>query len=182
MYDISRVSAKGYYDKMTQEERTKALEQMSKQRWTDAENGAPAYPETHLPEKLKGDEPQFIKDYFAYYKTLRGYHERLLNSNKGWTLTNSLSFMNMPMLTYIKEISPRPMLIIAGEKAHSRYMSEDAYKAAAEPKELLIILNAVHVDLYDKAEFIPFDKLTAFFTQHLNQDKGNRTAIAKEAF
>ncbi|MCW3074957.1 MAG: rane protein [Flaviaesturariibacter sp.] len=176
MYDISRVSAKGYYDKMTPEERTKALEQMSQQRWTDAENGAPAYPETHLPEKLKGDELQFIKDYFAYYKTPRGYHERSLNSNKGWTLTNSFSFMNMPMLTNIKEISPRPMLLIAGEKAHSRYMSEDAYKAAAGQKELVIIPNAVHVDLYDKVDVIPFDKLEAFFKRHLGGNNSNKTA------
>lgn len=179
MYDISRVSAKGYYDRMTQEERTKALEQMSQQRWVDAENGTPAYPETHLPEKLKGDEPQFIKDYFAYYKTSRGYHERSLNSNKGWTLTNGLPFMNMPMLTYIKEVSPRPMLIIAGQKAHSRYMSEDVYKMAAEPKELVIIPGAVHVDLYDKVNVIPFDKLTAFFTEHLN-GKDGKTAKGKE--
>ena len=167
MYDISRVNAKGYYDKMTPEERTKALEQMSRQRWTDAEYGTPAYPATHLPDQLKGDEPQFVKDYFDYYKTPRGYHERSLNSTKGWTITNALSFANMPLLTYIKEIAPRPMLLIAGENAHSRYMSEDIYKMAAEPKELIIIPNAVHVDLYDKADIIPFDKLEAFFTTNL---------------
>lgn len=167
MYDISRVSAKGYNDQMTAEERTVLLEKMSMQRWVDAENGKPAYPETHLPEKLTGDEPQFIKDYFDYYKTARGYHERSLNSNKGWTVTNALSFINMPLLTYLKEISPRPMLLIAGENAHSRYMSEDIYKEAAEPKELLIIPNAVHVDLYDKVDVIPFDKLESFFKEHL---------------
>lgn len=167
MYDMSRVMANGYYDKMTLEERTKAFEQMSQQRWVDVEKGSPAYPVTHLPEKLKGDEPQFIKDYFDYYKTSRGYHERSINSNKGWTITNPLSFMNMPLLSYIKEISPRPMLLIAGENAHSRYFSEDAYKNAAEPKELLIIPNAVHVDLYDKINIIPFDKLEAFFKQNL---------------
>jgi uncharacterized protein len=87
--------------------------------------------------------------------------------------------MNMPILTYIKEITPRPILLIAGEKAHSRYFSEHAYKAAAEPKELMIIRNAVHVDLYDKVDVIPFDKLTAFFTEHLN-DKGGKTAKVKE--
>ena len=167
MYDISRVSAKGYYDKMTAEERTKALEHMSMQRWTDAENGTPAYPATHLPEKLNGNEPQFIKDYFDYYKTKRGYHVRSLNSNKGWTITNSLSFANSVILSYIKEISPRPMLLIAGEKAHSRYMSEDIYKAAAEPKELVIVPNAVHVDLYDKVDVIPFGKLESFFKTNL---------------
>lgn len=166
-YDISRVSAKGYYDKMTPEERSKAFDKMSQQRWDDAEKGTPAYPTTHLPEKLKGDEPQFIKDYFDYYKTPRGYHERSLNSNKGWTLTNSAPFMNMPMLTNIKEISPRPILLIAGENAHSRYMSEDIYKAAAEPKELMIIPNANHVDLYDGLNIIPFDKLENFFKTNL---------------
>ncbi|TCK80653.1 alpha/beta hydrolase [Albibacterium bauzanense] len=167
MYDMSRVNAKGYNDAMTLEERTKALEQMSLQRWKDAENGTPAYPTTHLPEKLNGDEPQFVKEYFDYYKTSRGYHERSLNSTTGWTTTNSLSFMNMPLLTYIKEISPRPMLLIAGENAHSRYFSEDAYKAAIGPKELIIIPNGVHVDLYDKVDIIPFDKLEQFFKENL---------------
>lgn len=167
MYDMSRVNAKGYNDAMTLEERTKALTQMSLQRWEDAENGTPAYPTTHLPEKLNGDEPQFVKEYFDYYKTPRGYHERSLNSTTGWTTTNSLSFMNMPLLTYIKEISPRPLLLIAGEKAHSRYFSEDAYKAAIAPKELLIIPNGVHVDLYDKVDIIPFDKLEQFFKKNL---------------
>lgn len=167
MYDMSRVNAKGYNDAMTPEERTKALEQMSLQRWDDAENGTPAYPTTHLPEKLNGDEPQFVKEYFDYYKTPRGYHERSLNSTTGWTTTNSLSFMNMPLLTYIKEISPRPMLLIAGENAHSRYFSEDAYQAASEPKELIIIPNGVHVDLYDKVDIIPFDKLEQFFKNNL---------------
>lgn len=166
-YDISRVNAKGYYDKMTQEERTKAFETMSLQRWTDAENGKPEYPTTHLPEKLNGDEPQFVKDYFDYYKTSRGYHKRSLNSNKGWTKTNSLSFANSVMLSYIKEISPRPMLLIVGENAHSKYMSEDIYKVASEPKELMIIPNAVHVDLYDKVNVIPFEKLDNFFRTNL---------------
>jgi fermentation-respiration switch protein FrsA (DUF1100 family) len=166
-YDISRVSAKGYYDKMTPEERTKAFERMSLQRWVDAENGKPEYPTTHLPEKLKGDEPQFVKDYFDYYKTPRGYHKRSLNSNKGWTKTNSLSFANSVMLSYIKEISPRPMLLIAGENAHSKYMSDDIYKMASEPKELMIIPNAVHVDLYDRVDVIPFEKLDHFFRTNL---------------
>ncbi|WP_312296812.1 alpha/beta hydrolase [Chryseobacterium sp.] len=166
-YDISRVSAKGYYDKMTPEERTKAFETMSLQRWVDAENGKPEYPTTHLPEKLKGNEPQFVKDYFNYYKTPRGYHKRSLNSNKGWTKTNSLSFANSVMLSYIKEISSRPMLLIAGENAHSKYMSEDIYNMASEPKELMIIPNAVHVDLYDKVDLIPFEKLDNFFRTHL---------------
>lgn len=167
MYDISRVNAKGYFDAMTPEQRTASLERMSRQRWVDAENGSPAYPASHLPDTLKGDEPQFVKDYFDYYKTARGYHQRSLNSNKGWTTTNALSFMNMPMLAYLKEIAPRPMLLIAGAQAHSRYMSEDIYRMAATPKELMIIPGAVHVDLYDKVAVIPFDKIETFFRDDL---------------
>lgn len=168
MYDMTRVISKGYNDVVTLEQRTTTLEQLGQQRWKDAENGKPAYPTTHLPEKLTGNEPPFMKEYFDYYKTPRGYHKRSLNSNQGWTLTNALSFMNMPILTYINEISPRPMLLIAGEKAHSRYFSETAFANAKEPKELMIIPNAVHVDLYDKVDVIPFDKLAAFFTQYLH--------------
>lgn len=169
MYDMSRVMAKGYYDKTTVEQRTKMLEQMSEQRWADAAKGTPAPSSNILPEKLQGNEPQFVVDYFNYYKTPRGYHPNSVNSNGAWTATTPLSFMNMPLLTYIKEISPRPVLLIAGEKAHSRYFSEDAYKAAAEPKELVIIPNASHVDLYDRMEIIPFDKLASFFNQYLNK-------------
>jgi len=167
MYDMSRVNAKGYFDATTPEQRTETLENMSQQRWEDAENGTTTYAPKGLPEKLEGNEPQFVKDYFAYYKTERGFHPRSLNSNASWTATNSISFMNMPILTYIKEISPRPMLLIAGENAHSRYFSEDAYQAASEPKELMIIPNGVHVDLYDKTEMIPFDKLESFFIEYL---------------
>ena len=167
MYDMSRVNANGYFDATTLEQRTKTLEQLSGQRWMDAENGIPALAPKGLPDKIEGNEPQFVKDYFDYYKTKRGFHSRSINSNGSWTVTNVLSFMNMPILTYIKEISPRPMLLIAGENAHSRYFSEDVYKAANEPKELMIIPNAVHVDLYDRLDVIPFDKLTKFFTENL---------------
>jgi len=166
MYDMSRVNAEGYFGSTTPEQRTKMLEEMSLQRWEDAKNGTPKYPENGLGQTNE-KSPQFVKEYYDYYKTKRGFHERSLNSNGAWTATNSLSFMNMPLLTYIKEISPRPMLLIAGEKAHSRYFSEDAFKMASEPKELMIIPNAVHVDLYDKIDVIPFDKLDTFFKQHL---------------
>ncbi|RKT01804.1 alpha/beta hydrolase [Chryseobacterium defluvii] len=167
MYDMTRVMSKGYNDAVTLEQRTKTLEQLGEQRWKDAEAGT-FHPGAILnPEKLKGDEPQFVKEYHDYYRTTRGYHERSLNSTGAWNATNALSFMNMPILTYIKEISPRPLLIIAGEKAHSRYFSEDVYKAAAEPKELMIIPNAVHVDLYDKVDVIPFAKLETFFKDNL---------------
>ena len=153
---------------------------MGEQRWKDAEKGKTSAGPRNLPEKLEGNEPQFVKEYFDYYRTPRGFHPRSLNSNSGWTTTNALSFMNTPLLTYIKEIAPRPVLLIAGENAHSRYFSEDAYRAAAEPKELVIIPNAVHVDLYDKLDVIPFNKLTAFFNQHLNQLQGNKTAKFSE--
>lgn len=167
MYDMSRVMAKGYYDKLPLEERTQMLEKMSLQRTEDAKKGSPTLGSRILPEKLQGNEPQFVVDYFNYYRTPRGFHPRSLNSNGAFTATTAISFMNMPLLTYIKEISPRPVLIIAGEKAHSRYFSEDAYKAANEPKELMIIPNAVHTDLYDKTDVIPFDKLASFFTLNL---------------
>ncbi|MTH78487.1 alpha/beta hydrolase [Paracoccus aestuariivivens] len=166
MYDMSRVMARGYYDAMTPDQRRAALEQMSAQRWTDAETGAPALA-GGLPETLDGIDDPVIRMYHAYYKTPRGFHERSVNSTTGWTVTNALSFMNMPLLTYIAEVSPRPMLLIAGENAHSRYFSEDAFATAAEPKELLIIAGADHVDLYDRTDVIPFDRLQAFFDQHL---------------
>jgi len=167
MYDMTRVMSKGYNDVVTIEQRTQTLEQLSQQRWKDAENGTYAPSSNNLPEKLTGNEPQFVKDYFDYYKTPRGFHKRSINSNASWTATSPLSFMNMPILSYIKEIAPRPMLIIAGENAHSRYFSEDAYTAASEPKELVIIPDAGHVDLYDRLDKIPFDKLTVYFKDNL---------------
>tara|TARA_R110000796_G_scaffold250913_1_gene381205 strand:+ start:6594 stop:7649 length:1056 start_codon:yes stop_codon:yes gene_type:complete len=166
MYDMSRVNAEGYFGSTTPEQRSKMLEEMSLQRWKDAKNGTPEYPENGLGQTNE-KSPQFVKEYYDYYKTERGFHERSINSNGAWTATNSLSFMNMPLLTYIKEISPRPLLIIAGENAHSKYFSEDAYKSASEPKELMIIPNGVHTDLYDQMDKIPFDKLESFFNKNL---------------
>ncbi|MET4163101.1 fermentation-respiration switch protein FrsA (DUF1100 family) [Marinobacterium sp. MBR-111] len=166
MYDMTRVMSKGYNDSLTQEQRTQTLEQLGRQRWQDAENGAPAYGPVSL--ELSGGEPQFVVEYAAYYKSPeRGFHPRAINSNAAWTLTTPLSFMNMPILSYIAEISPRPVLFVHGEQAHSRYFSETAYAAAAEPKELMIIPGANHTDLYDQMDMIPFDKLAAFFQQHL---------------
>ena len=165
MYDMTRVMSKGYNDSVTLEQRTQALEQMSRQRWEDAASGTPAHQPPY--NELKGGEAQFLVDYHDYYMTPRGYHKRAVNSGNAWTRTTPLSFMNMPLLTYIKEISPRPVLLIHGEKAHSRYFSETAYAAAAEPKELMIIPGASHVDLYDKVDVIPFDKLVSFFNRHL---------------
>ncbi len=165
MYDMTRVMSKGYDDSVTPQQRTETLEQLSRQRWTDAEKGSPAYGPVSL--ELKGGEPEFVVQYAAYYKTKRGFHPRAINSNAAWTLTTPLSFMNLPILTYIAEISPRPVLLVHGEKAHSRYFSETAFAAAAEPKELMIIPGATHTDLYDQVDIIPFDKLTAFFKEHL---------------
>lgn len=165
MYDMTRVMSKGYNDSVTLEQRTQALEQMSRQRWQDAEKGSPAYQPPY--NDLKGGEAQFLIDYHDYYRTPRGYHARAVNSGNAWTQTTPLSFMNMPILTYIAEISPRPVMFVHGEKSHSRYFSETAFAAAAEPKELVIIPDANHTDLYDRADKIPFDRIAAFFNQHL---------------
>jgi fermentation-respiration switch protein FrsA (DUF1100 family) len=152
---------------MTAEQRAQALDQLSRQRWSDAEKGTPAYgPPLN---ELKGGEAQFLVDYHAYYKTPRGFHPRAVNSNASWTATTPLSFMNMPLMTNIAEIAPRPLLLVHGEKAHSRYFSETAFAAAARPKELMIIKGASHVDLYDRMDKIPFDAIAAFFDKSLNR-------------
>lgn len=166
MYDMSRVMSQGYNDAVTPEQRSQTLEQLSRQRLQDAQRGAPAYgPPSN---RLTGGEAQFLVDYADYYVTPRGYHSRAINSGAAWSQTTPLSFMNFPLMTYIKEISPRPVLLIHGENAHSRYFSEAAYAAASEPKELLIISGASHVDLYDRLDVIPFDRLTEFFRDHLS--------------
>ncbi|MCU4675918.1 alpha/beta hydrolase [Catenovulum sp. 2E275] len=166
MYDMTRVMSKGYNDSVTPEQRKQTLEQLAEQRWLDASKGAPAYGPVSL--ELQGGEPQFVVEYADYYKSeKRGFHPRAINSNAAWTITNPLSFMNMPLLSYIEEISPRPMLLIHGEKAHSRYFSETAFAAAAEPKELMIIPGATHTDLYDQLDVIPFAKMDTFFKSNL---------------
>lgn len=169
MYDMSRVMAKGYNDSMSAEQRTETLQQLSQQRWADAEQGAPAYGPVSL--ELSGGEPQFVLDYAGYYKSAsRGFHPRSINSNASWTLTTPLSFMNQPIMHYIGEIAPRPLLLIHGAQAHSRYFSEAAYQAASEPKELMIIPDCNHVDLYDQPDKIPFDKIAGFFAEHLTAE------------
>lgn len=166
MYDMTRVMTKGYNDSTTPEQRAAALAQMGEQRWKDAEAGTPAYGPVSL--ELSGGEPQFVVEYAGYYKSEdRGFHPRSINSNASWTLTNSLPFMNFPLLTYIAEISPRPVLFIHGEKAHSLYFSQTAYEAAAEPKELVIVEDATHTDLYDQMDKIPFDRIEAFLKENL---------------
>ncbi|MCJ8139158.1 alpha/beta hydrolase [Falsirhodobacter halotolerans] len=167
MYDMSRVMARGYNDAMTPEDRAEALRAMSLQRWEDAASDDAPARAGGLPDSLDGVDDPVTRMYHAYYKTDRGYHPRSLNSNGGWNVTSPMSFMNMPQLTYVHEIAPRPALIIAGSEAHSRYFSEDAHAAAAEPKELVIIDGADHVDLYDRKDVIPFARLQSFFEGHL---------------
>ena len=167
MYDMSRVNANGYFDAMDADQRYELRRQLNAQRTIDAKKG-PYELAGGVVDPLPDDAPQFVKDYYAYYKTPRGYHKRSLNSNKGWNKTSSLSFINMPLLTYSDEIR-NAVLMIHGEKAHSRYFSEDAFKKLkGDNKELLIIPGASHVDLYDnQANVIPFDKIESFFRAYL---------------
>lgn len=166
MYDMSRVTAKGYFDKMDTDARYELRRQLNAQRTEDYKNGTYALA-GGVADPLPEDAPQFVKDYHAYYKTPRGYHKRSLNSNGGWNKTSSLPFVNMPILAYSNEIRSA-VLLIHGEKAHSRYFSEDAFKTLQGPnKELLIIPGATHVDLYDNLEAIPFDKLEQFYKEYL---------------
>lgn len=166
MYDMSRVNANGYFDAMDADARYELRKQLNAQRTEDYRNGTYALA-GGVVDPLPDDAPQFVKDYYGYYKTPRGYHKRSLNSNNGWNKTSSLSFMNMPILSYSDEIRSA-VLMIHGEKAHSRYFSEDAFKKLkGDNKELLIIPGANHVDLYDRLDVIPFDKITHFFQTYL---------------
>lgn len=166
MYDMTRVTANGYFDGMDADARHEARRRLNEQRTTDARTGTFA-PAPGLPAVLKGDEPQFVQEYFDYYKTKRGFHPRSINSNGAWNATSSLSFMTMPILAYAGEIR-NAVLLIHGEKAHSRYFSEDAFKKlTGGNKELLIIPNANHTDLYDKTDAIPFERIEAFFKANL---------------
>lgn len=167
MYDMSRVNANGYFDAMDADARYELRKKLNAQRTIDARNGSYALA-GGVVDPLPEDAPQFVKDYYDYYKTKRGYHKRSLNSNNGWNVTSSLSFINTPLLTYSDEIRSA-VLMIHGEKAHSRYFSEDAFKKLkGDNKELLIIPGASHVDLYDnQAGVIPFDKIERFFYAYL---------------
>lgn len=166
MYDMSRVNANGYFDALDADKRYELRRQLNAQRTLDYKNGTYALA-GGVVDPLPEDAPWFVKDYHSYYKTDRGYHERSLNSNNGWNVTSPLSFINMPQLSYSDEIR-NAVLMIHGEKAHSRYFSEDAFKKLkGDNKELLIIPGAVHVDLYDRMDVIPFDKMESFFTHYL---------------
>ena len=167
MYDMTRVTANGYFDSADNEEaRYNMKKAMNDQRTKDYKAGKYALA-GGVPDKLPDDAPQFVKDYYAYYKTPRGYHARSLNSNAGWNVTSALSFVNMPLLKYAGEIRSA-VLIIHGEKAHSRYFSEDAFKMLkGDNKKLMIIPGASHVDLYDNMEKIPFAEIEKFFAEYL---------------
>ena len=172
MYDMSRINANGYFDAQdSEEDRHNSRVALNSQRTEDYKTGT--YKRAGgVVDPLPEDAPFFVKDYYDYYKTKRGYHERSLNSNDGWNVTGTMSFMNMPILKYTNEIR-NAVLIIHGEKAHSCYMSKDAYKNMTENskytdnKELMIIPNAVHTDLYDRKDIIPFDKIEEFFKTYL---------------
>lgn len=167
MYDMSRVTANGYFDAMDADARYELRRKLNAQRTEDARKGVAARA-GGVVDPLPADAPQFVKDYYDYYKTPRGYHKRSLNSNEGWNTTSSLSFLNTPLLAYSNEIRSA-VLMIHGEKAHSRYFSEDAFKKlTGDNKELMIIPGASHVDLYDnQAGVIPYDKIETFFRTYL---------------
>lgn len=188
MYDMSKSMYFGYMNSYSDEQKAKLREHVSRQRWIDVDNGAIesgqyslGYHELNFdeegnivtgdnlfPETLPGDAHPVVKAFFDYYRTPRGYHQRSINSISAWTATTPMSFYEFPLFDNIKDISPRPILFVAGENAHSRYHSEAAYEMANEPKELLIIPNADHVDLYDQKDKIPFEQLVLFFRTHLS--------------
>jgi fermentation-respiration switch protein FrsA (DUF1100 family) len=195
MYDMSRSISRSYKDSYTLEQRKKVVDYLSQQRWADIETGKAAlglhevpFDEKGnivkgnrvLPDTLPANPNPVLAAFFNYYRTPRGFHPRSINSASAWTATTPMPFFSFPMMSNLELISPRPILLIAGENAHSRYYSEDVYKLASEPKELVIVPGADHVDLYDRLDKIPFDKLTAFFNQHLNQVKLNKLTKVEE--
>ena len=166
MYDICRGTANGYFDANDNADaRYEMRKQLNAQRTEDYRNGS--YKLTVMNPKPADDAPQFMKDYYDYYKTKRGYHPRSINSGLGWHVTSSLSLINMPILAYSDEIRSA-VLVVHGEKAHSRYFGEDAFKKLkGNNKELYIVPGANHTDLYDNLEKIPFDKIETFYNRYL---------------
>lgn len=190
MYDMSRSISRSYKDSYTLEQRKKVIDYLSQQRWIDVENGkyilglheVPFDEKGNivkgtqvLPDTLPKNPNPVLASFFNYYKTPRGFHQRSVNSTTAWTATTPMAFFNFSMVSNIELISPRPIMLIVGKNAHSRYYSEDVFKMASEPKELVIVPKADHVDLYDKMDLIPFDKLEAFFKQNLIENKVTRT-------
>ena len=169
MYDMSRFFRNGWRDGMTDEQRNEALDQLAEQRWKDVDVGSPwlppgfpSEPTDAIPEGLDPISSEF----WEYYAMERGHHPR---SYGPFTKTSEVAFMNFPLMNYLETVSPRPVLFIMGENAHSGYFTEDAYKMAAEPKELYIVPGARHIDLYDRTDMIPFDKLASFFNENLGR-------------
>lgn len=182
MYDMSRSISRSHQDSYTQEQRQKVIDYLSQQRWKDAENGNYAvglhevpFDENGnmikgariLPETLPANPDPVLASFFDYYRTARGFHSRSINSTTAWTATTPMSFFSFPMHANIEMIGTRAVMLVAGENAHSRYYSEDVYKMISGPKELVIIPGADHVDLYDKKDKIPFDRLETFFKDNL---------------
>ena len=171
MYNMSRVNHNGYFDSTTEDELYELKKTLNAQRIEDYKKGEYSLG-GGVVDPLPEDAPFYVKDYYDYYKTPRGYHKRSLNSNGGWNMTSSLSFINTPQHTFTGEIR-NAVLIIHGEKAHSCYFSKDAYNDMikngkyTENKELMIIPDAVHTDLYDRTDIIPFDKIDSFFKENL---------------
>lgn len=165
MYNMTRVNTNGYFDKGTAEQRCQMRVELNNQRTEDYRNGS--YKRSIMNPKPSADAPLFMKDYYDYYKTKRGYHERSVNSGQGWNLTSNLGFMNSQILQYASEIH-NAVLIVHGEKAHSRYMGEDAFKLLkGDNKQFYIVSNASHCDLYDKVDIIPFEKIEQFYKTYL---------------
>lgn len=163
MYDMGRDRRQGFGDTMTEADRVKALRVVADQRWREFEGGEKTYV-IGTPEAVTADSPAVAREFYDYYRTKRGHHPR---STTAMSLTSDGALQNFFPFAQIKSISPRPILFIAGEKANSRYFSEEACKLASDPKELHIVPGASHVDLYDRVNLIPFDKLASFFTEHL---------------
>ena len=191
MYDMSRSISRGHQDGYTKEQRHKVIDYISEQRWVDAQNGNYSVGPHEvqfdergnvvkttrvLPETLPRTADPVTTAFFNYYRTKRGFHTRSVNSAAAWTATTPMSFFSFPIYANIDMISPRPILLVAGENAHSRYYSEDVYKIASEPKELLIVPGADHVDLYDRMDKIPFDKLAEFFITNLAVTTSKQTS------
>ena len=178
MYDHHRLYSEGFRNSLTEDQRNELLDARAEQRYVDFEGDVPVLTPRDAPIGFDENTDLIAREFGEFYSTPRGYHP---NSITQFTTTSSLSFMNFPLLTNITWISPRPILFVTGEHAHSRYYSEDAYQRAAEPKELHVVPNAGHVDLYDKTDLIPFDKLEAFFTEHLAPGARVGEALAASA-
>ncbi|MFP8965011.1 alpha/beta hydrolase [Pokkaliibacter sp. CJK22405] len=160
MYDISRMHAEGFGGSLDDDSRKALLETLAEQRWVEFKDGRPALADRGAPLEITEETHPIGREFGEFYSRPRGYHP---NSSTQFTKTSSLSFMNFPLLDKLAWIAPRPVLLIMGDEAHSRYFSEDIFTQAAEPKELYIVEGSNHVDLYDKTDLIPFDKLQSFF-------------------